>query len=98
MKAWLDAHPDADLTNMDDKFYTMDNQTSPAYLVGKIVCHELFKRGGYQALKRALATDENDVDFYRFLQKEIGIGKGQFSQWMREKIGLYSMEDIPPLQ
>ncbi len=98
MKAWLDAHPDADLTDMDDKFYTMDNQTSPAYLVGKIVCHELFKKGGYQALKRALATDENDVNFYRFLQNEIGIGKGHFNQWMREKIGLYSMEDVPPLQ
>ena len=98
MKAWLDAHPDADLTDMDDKFYTMDNQTSPAYLVGKIVCHELFKKGGYQALKRALATGKDDSDFYGLLKNEIGIGKDNFSRWLRERIGLYSMEDIPPLQ
>jgi hypothetical protein len=98
MKAWLDAHPDADLTDMDDKFYTMDNQTSPAYLVGKIVCHELFKKGGYQALKRALATGKDDSDFYGLLKNEIGIGKDNFNRWLRERIGLYSMEDIPPLQ
>ena len=98
MKAWLDAHLDADLTDMDDKFYTMDNQTSPAYLVGKIVCHELFKKGGYQALKRALATGKDDSDFYGLLKNEIGIGKDKFSRWLRERIGLYSMEDIPPLQ
>ena len=83
---------------MDDKFYTMDNQTAPSYLVGKIVCYELFKKGGYQTLKRALATGEDDEVFYRFLQNEIGIGKEQFNQWMREKIVLYSKEDIPSLQ
>ena len=98
MKAWLDAHPDADLTDMDDKFYTMDNQTSPAYLVGKIVCHELFKKGGYQALKRALATGKDDSDFYGLLKNEIGIGKDNFNRWLRERISHYSMEDIPPLQ
>ena len=98
MKAWLDTHLDADLTDMDDKFYTMDNQTSPAYLVGKIVCHELFKRGGYQALKRALATGKDDSDFYGLLKNEIGIGKDNFNRWLRERISHYSMEDIPPLQ
>ena len=98
MKAWLDAHPDADLTDMDDKFYTMDNQTSPAYLVGKIVCHELFKKGGYQALKRALATGKDDSDFYGLLKNEIGIGKDNFNRWLRERISHYSMEDIPSLQ
>ena len=98
MKAWLDAHLDADLTDMDDKFYTMDNQTSPAYLVGKIVCHELFKKGGYQALKRALATGKDDSDFYGLLKNEIGIGKDNFNRWLRERISHYSMEDIPPLQ
>ena len=98
MKAWLDAHPDADLTDMDDKFYTMDNQTSPAYLVGKIVCHELFKKGGYQALKRALATGKDDSDFYGLLKNEIGIGKDNFNRWLRERISHYSMEDIPPLE
>ena len=98
MKEWLDAHLDADLTDMDNKFYTMDNQTSPAYLVGKIVCHELFKKGGYQALKRALATGKDDSDFYGLLKNEIGIGKDNFNRWLRERIGLYSMEDIPPLQ
>jgi len=49
-------------------------------------------------LKRALATGEDDEVFYRFLQNEIGIGKEQFNQWMREKIVLYSKEDIPSLQ
>ena len=98
MKEWLDAHLDADLTDMDDKFYTMDNQTSPAYLVGKIVCHELFKKGGYQALKRALATGKDDSDFYGLLKNEIGIGKDNFNRWLRERISHYSMEDIPPLQ
>lgn len=98
MKTWLDAHPDADLTNMDDQFYTMDNQTAPAYLVGKIVCHELFKKDGFNALKRALVAGEDDVDFFRFLQNEMGINKGQFNQWMREKIVLYSIKDIPSLQ
>ena len=98
MKAWLDVHLDADLTDMDDKFYTMDNQTSPAYLVGKIVCHELFKKGGYQALKRALATGKDDSDFYGLLKNEIGIGKDNFNRWLRERISHYSMEDIPPLQ
>ena len=98
MKAWLDAHPDADLTDMDDKFYTIDNQTSPAYLVGKIICHELFKKGGYQALKRALATGKDDSDFYGLLKNEIGIGKDNFNRWLRERISHYSMEDIPPLQ
>ena len=98
MKEWLNSHLDSDVSNMDDKFYTMDNQTAPAYLVGKIVCHELFKKDGYQALKRALVAGEDDVDFYRFLQDEIGIGKSRFSQWMRDKITQYSTEDIPPLQ
>ena len=98
MKEWLDAHLDADLTDMDNKFYTMDNQTSPAYLVGKIVCHELFKKGGYQALKRALATGKDDSDFYGLLKNEIGIGKDNFNRWLRERISHYSMEDIPPLQ
>ena len=98
MKEWLDAHLDADLTDMDNKFYTMDNQTSPAYLVGKIVCHEMYKKGGYQALKRALATGKDDSDFYGLLKNEIGIGKDNFNRWLRERIGLYSMEDIPPLQ
>ena len=98
MKEWLDAHLDADLTDMDNKFYTMDNQTSPAYLVGKIICHELFKKGGYQALKRALATGKDDSDFYGLLKNEIGIGKDNFNRWLRERISHYSMEDIPPLQ
>jgi hypothetical protein len=58
----------------------------------------LFKRGGYQALKRALATGKDDSDFYGLLKNEIGIGKDNFNRWLRERIGLYSMEDIPPLQ
>lgn len=98
MKEWLDSHSDSDISNMDDKFYTMDNQTAPAYLVGKIVCHELFKKDGYQALKRALVAGEDDALFFRFLQNEIGVSKDRFNQWMREKIILYSKEDIPPLQ
>ena len=98
MKEWLDVHPDSDISDMDDKFYTMDNQTAPSYLVGKIVCYELFKKDGYKALKRALVAGEKDVDFYRFLQSEIGVSHDQFNQWMRGKIELYSKEDIPPLQ
>ena len=98
MKDWLDAHPGSDISDMDDKFYTMDNQTAPSYLVGKIVCHELFKKDGFNALKRALTAGEKSADFYRFLKDEIGVGQDQFDQWMREKIYLYSMKDIPPLQ
>ena len=98
MKDWLDAHPDSDISDMDDKFYTMDNQTAPSYLVGKIVCHELFKKDGFKTLKRALVAGEKNAEFYIFLKDEIGVGQDQFNQWIREKIDLYSMKDIPPLQ
>ena len=41
---------------------------------------------------------KDDSDFYGLLKNEIGIGKDNFNRWLRERIGLYSMEDIPPLQ
>ncbi len=98
MEDWLGAHPESDISNMDDKFYTMDNQTAPSYLVGKIVCHEVYKKGGYQALKRALTAGTDDDGFYGFLKKEIGIGQKEFNQWMRDKIKLFTKNNIPPLK
>lgn len=83
---------------MDDQFYTMDNQTAPSYLVGMILCHELYVKGGYKSLKRALECPENDEVFYAFLKREIGIGQEDFNSWMRDKINIYTIKDIPPLQ
>ena len=98
MKVWLVDHPNADISNMDDSFYTMDNLTAPSYLTGMIICHELFKKDGFLALRRALQAGEKDAELYTFLQDEIGIDKTQFNNWMRERIDFYTKVEIPPLQ
>ena len=98
MKDWLDANPQEDISNLDSPFYSMDNQTAPAYQVGMVVCNELYKNGGYEALVRAMKAGEDDAVFYAFLKKEIGIGQQDFNKWMRSKIAKYSTEDITPLK
>lgn len=98
MLDWLAVHPDADITNFDDAFYSMDNQTAPSYLVGEIICHELYKRGSYDALKRALNVGASDEKFFAFLKKEIGIGRENFTPWIKKKIAKYTQEDIPALR
>ena len=98
MKDWLEAHPDDDIANYYSSFYIMDNQTAPTYLVGKIVCYELYKKGGYDALKRAFNTKPTVEDFFSFLKKEIGIDQKDFNQWMRKQIAKYTTQDIPPLR
>jgi len=97
MQNWLEAHPQADLTNMEDQFYSMDNQTAPSYLVGKIICFELFKRGGFDALRSVLVAGKKDTAFFAFLKDKIGVSQQDFNQWMRAKIKQYTTEDIPPL-
>ena len=98
MKDWLDANPQEDISNLDSPFYSMDNQTAPAYQVGMVVCNELYKNGGYEALVRAMKAGEDDAVFYAFHKKEIGIGQQDFNKWMRSKIAKYSTEDITPLK
>ena len=98
MKDWLEAHPNDDIANYNSRFYIMDNQTAPTYLVGKIVCYELYKKGGYDALKRAFNTKPTVEDFFTFLKKEIGIDQKDFNQWMRKQIAKYTTQDIPPLR
>lgn len=98
MRDWLNAHPQEDISNLDSPFYSMDNQTAPAYQVGMVICNELYKNGGYEALVRAMKAGEDDAVFYAFLKKEIGIGQQGFNKWMRNKIAKYSTEDITPLK
>ena len=98
MNDYLKTHQWEDISSLDSPFYNMDNQTAPAYQVGMVVCHELYKRGGYAALLRAMKVGEDDTLFYAFLKKEIGIGQQDFNKWMRNKIAKYSNEDIPPLK
>ena len=98
MKDWLDANPQEDISNLDSPFYSMDNQTAPAYQVGMVICHELYKHGGYEALVRAIKAGDDDVMFYAFLKKEIGIDQKDFNQWMRKQIAKYTTQDIPPLR
>ena len=98
MKDWLNAHPQEDISNLDSPFYSMDNQTAPAYQVGMVICHELYKHGGYETLVRAMKAGEDDEMFYAFLKKEIGIDQKDFNQWMRKQIAKYTTQDIPPLK
>jgi hypothetical protein len=97
MNLYLNIHPEIDLTNFSN-FYQMDDQTTPSYILGAIICHLTLEKGGIELLKKALNSGNSDDDLYRFIKKELNIEQKNLNKFMRKKIAEYSKNGFTAIE
>lgn len=97
MNLYLNTHTEIDLTNFSN-FYQMDDQTTPSYILGAIICHLVLEKGGIELLKKALNSGNSDDDLYRFIKKELNIEQKNLNKYMRKKITEYSKNGFTPIE
>ena len=81
LKDYLKAHPEINLSKLED-FYYMDNYTNPNSTIQGILCNAIYKRDGFQGLKRVMTyTSLNDI-----FEKEFKIDLKNLNEELRKLI------------
>jgi hypothetical protein len=93
MDNYLNLHPEIDLSHLDS-FYSMDNVTSPSYLLGILICQLILEKGGLPLLKKGMKSTPTDETLYKFIETEIGVKQTDLNETLREMIYRYSRENI----
>ncbi|PRY48033.1 hypothetical protein B0I27_11720 [Arcticibacter pallidicorallinus] len=81
---YLEQHPEVDLNNLEDFWYT-DPYTNPGSAIHGMICHLIYDKGGFQALKKAMTyTALEDI-----FEKELHVAKGEWNRYLRAAIARY---------
>lgn len=97
MDKYLKEHNEIDLTDLSN-FYQMDDQTSPSYILGAILCHLTLEKGGLPLFKKGLNYGDTDEDMYRFIDEELGVKQKDLNNFMRKKISEYAKDGLIPIK
>lgn len=86
---YLQKHPEIDLTNML-KLKNLDSQTSYHYVLGGLIAKKIMDKGGWSLLKEFMSSGKLDEDYYKAIEKHLGINKFKLNDFLRQQLQIES--------
>ncbi len=94
---YLKQHPSIDLDDFLRDFSTLDEKTSPVYVIGGLFCQLALEKGGIKELKKFLRMNtKTDEDLYEAIAKEFGVPKSRLNNFIRKQIEERANENVRP--
>lgn len=84
-KHYLQKHPDLDLNNMLN-LSNLDSETSFHYVLGGLIAREIKTKGGWPLLKAFMSSGKTDEDYYKSIEKYLGVTQLELNSFIRKKI------------
>lgn len=82
---YLQKHPEIDLSNML-KLTNLDDQISYQYVLGGLIAKKIMDKGGWSLLKEFMSSGKTDEDYYKAIEKHLGIYKSQLNHYIRKQL------------
>lgn len=86
---YLQKHPEIDLGDML-KLTNLDGETSYHYVLGGLIAMKILDTGGWSLLKEFMSSGKTDEDYYRAIEKHLGINKSELNEYVREQLHIES--------
>lgn len=86
---YLQEHPEIDLCNMLE-LTNLDSLTSYHYVLGGLVAKKIWDKGGWRLLREFLSSGKTDEDYYRAIEKYLGISKSELNDYIRKQLQIES--------
>lgn len=89
---YLEKHPEINLNNFVEEFSSMDEFTSPQYIIPAMICHLALEKGGVESLKKLFSY--GNVNTYEAIEEVVGVKRKNLNVYLRNKIKFYSENGI----
>lgn len=86
---YLQKHPEIDLSNML-KLTNLDGQISYHYVLGGLIAKKIMDKGGWSLLKEFMSSGKTDEDYFKAIEKHLGISKSELNNYVREQLQIES--------
>jgi hypothetical protein len=72
------------------KLTNLDNETSYHYVLGGLIAKKIMDKGGWSLLKEFMSSGKMDEDYYKAIEKHLGINKSELNSYLREQLKIES--------
>jgi hypothetical protein len=86
---YLQKHPEIDMNDML-KLTNFDSETSYHYVLGGLIARKILEKGSWNLLKEFMSSGKTDEDYYKAIEKYLGINKSELNDYIREQLQLES--------
>src|SRR5690606_25096141 len=86
---YLQKHPEINLNNML-KLTNLDSYTDFHYVLGGLIAKKMYEKGGWDLLKELMSSGKTEVDYYKTIEKHLGIKKMELNDYIREQMEIES--------
>lgn len=86
---FLQNHPDINLNDML-KLKNLDGQTSYHYVLGGLIAKKMLEKGGWSLLREFMSSGKTDEDYYKAIEKHLGVKKTDLNVYIREQLQIES--------
>lgn len=88
---YLQKHPEIDLKNMLE-LTNLDSETSYHYALGGLIAKKIKDKGSWSLLKEFMSSGKTDEDYYKAVEKYLGIEKTELNAYLREELQIESKD------
>ena len=88
MNNYLKEHPEVNLNNPLD-YLRIDDYTNYQYSIGGLFCKMMYIKKGYPGIFALLSAGTTDEDFYKAIEKYLGVKRENLNVFLRKEIGKY---------
>ena len=64
----------------------LDPLTAYHYVLGGLIAKRIFEKGGWELIKKFMASGKTDMDYYIAIEKYLGIGKPELNVYLRKEL------------
>lgn len=86
LKTYLNSEPKPDLSKMFELKMKIGVSTNLNYVIGGLICKLAYEKGGMPAIKELLTAGTTEDDFYRGVEKVLGVPKEGFGDFIYRKV------------
>jgi hypothetical protein len=72
------------------KLTNLDSETSYHYVLGGLIARKILEKGSWNLLKEFMSSGKTDEDYYKAIEKYLGINKSELNDYIREQLQLES--------
>jgi hypothetical protein len=83
--AYLKEHPEIDLNDMLS-LSNLDEKTAYHYVLGGLIIKKVYDKGGWTMVKKFLRSGKTDSDYYRAIEKYLGIKQSELNAYLRGQL------------
>ena len=89
---YLLEHPEINLNNMLE-LATIDQYTDYRYVLGGLICKNVYEKGGWEMIKDFMNSGKTDEDYYRAIEKYLGVKREDLDTYLRTELRRIAAED-----